>query len=207
MKKKLFIAIEGIDGSGKSTQIKLLAERLKSENLKVYLTAEPTDGPIGSIIRNIFKHRIVAEEETIAGLFVADRLDHLINKTNGVLKKIEDGYAVISDRYYFSSYAYQGIHVSMDWLIQANSMSAKLLKADATIFIDLSPEDCMQRLNSSRSNIELYENLENLKKVRAQYFKAFEKLKDEENIIIINGNQSSESVSEDILERIKPLLF
>src|SRR5262245_51231307 len=104
MKKSLFIAFEGIDGSGKSTQVKLLSEKLKNEGHKVYSTYEPTDSPIGSVIRNIFKHRIEADEKTIAGLFVADRLDHLLNKTNGVLKKIEEGYTVITDRYYFSSY-------------------------------------------------------------------------------------------------------
>jgi dTMP kinase len=92
MKKNYFIAFEGIDGSGKSTQARLLSEKLKKEGFKIYATFEPTDSPIGSVIKNIFRHRIEADHRTIAGLYVADRLDHLLNKTNGILKKDEEGY-------------------------------------------------------------------------------------------------------------------
>ena len=202
MKEKKFIVFEGIDGSGKSTQLRLLAERLKAANLKVYTTAEPTGGPVGSVIRNIFNHRIEADEKVIAGLFVADRLDHLLNKVNGILKKTEEGFIVISDRYYFSSFAYHSSYMPMDWVIEANSMSAGLLKADATIFIDIEPGIGMERLKGNRDNIELYENLENLKRVRELYFKAFDKLKDIENIIIVNGNQSPELLAEEIWNKI-----
>src|SRR5687768_16155904 len=162
MKKNLFIAFEGLDGSGKSTQVKLLSDRLKKEGLKVYATFEPTDSPIGSVIKNIFKHRIEADHRTIAALFVADRLDHLLNKTNGILKKLEEGYTVISDRYYFSSYAYHGTHMSMDWVIEANSLSADLLRPDLNIYIDISPEVSMKRLNNGRSSTELYETTEKI---------------------------------------------
>src|SRR5688572_21811381 len=120
MKKKLFIAFEGIDGCGKSTQARLLADKLISDGQKVYLTCEPTDSPIGSIIRNVMKGKMEADHRTIAGLFVADRLDHLLNKTNGIIKMMEDGFTVITDRYYFSSYAYQGTHMPLEWVIAAN---------------------------------------------------------------------------------------
>src|SRR5689334_6147248 len=147
MKKNLFIALEGLDGSGKSTQVKLLSDKLKKAGHAVYSTFEPTDSPIGSIIRNIFKHRIKADERTIAALFVADRLDHLTNETNGVLKKIEEGYTVITDRYYFSSYAYHGVHLPLDWIIESNSLSAGLLRPDLNIYIDINPETGMNRLS------------------------------------------------------------
>lgn len=101
MKKNLFIAFEGIDGSGKSTQVKLLTDHLIKAGHKVYATFEPTDSPIGSLIRSIFNHKLEADHRVIAGLFVADRLDHLLNKSNGILKKLEEGYTVITDRYYF----------------------------------------------------------------------------------------------------------
>src|SRR5436305_1829730 len=135
MKNNLFIALEGIDGSGKSTQLKRLSEKLTSTGHKVYATFEPTDGPIGSVIRNIFRGRMNADHKTIAGLFVADRLDHLLNEVNGIIKKLHEGYTVITDRYYFSSYAYHGTHMNMDWVIEANAMSAELLKPDINIFI------------------------------------------------------------------------
>ncbi|WP_018613815.1 dTMP kinase [Segetibacter koreensis] len=206
MRENLFIALEGIDGSGKSTQAKLLSQRLISMGHKVYTTFEPTDSPIGSIIRNIMKGRINCDHKTIAGLFVADRLDHLLNEVNGIVKKIEEGYTVITDRYYFSSYAYHGTHMNMDWVINANAMSAEILRPDINIFIDVLPETSMERLNNNRSIIELYETLENLQNVREKYFEAFDKLKLEENIFITNGNLSLDEVSNNIWNEIEKIL-
>lgn len=202
MKKNLFIAFEGIDGSGKSTQVKLLTESLKKAGHKVYSTFEPTDSPIGSVIRDIFKHRIEADHRVIAGLFVADRLDHLLNKTNGILKKLEDGYTVVTDRYYFSSYAYHGTHMSLDWVIEANSLSADLLRPDLNIYIDILPDVSMKRLNNGRSSIELYETKENLKNVRAKYLEAFEQLKFQEHVFVTEGNRSQEEIATDIWNEV-----
>ena len=202
MKKNLFIAFEGIDGSGKSTQVKLLSDKLTKAGHNVYATFEPTDGPIGSIIRNIFNHKIEADHRTIAGLFVADRLDHLLNKTTGMLKKLEDGYTVITDRYYFSSYAYHGAHMPMDWVIEANSLSAGLLRPDLNIYIDIPPETGIKRLHAGRNSMELFETIENLIKVRDKYFEAMEKLKSRENIFITDGNRSQEKIADEIWNEI-----
>ena len=202
MKKKLFIAFEGIDGCGKSTQVKLLSDKLTAAGHQVYCTVEPTDSAIGSIIRSVFSHKSEADHRTIAGLFVADRLDHLLNKTNGMLKMLDEGYTVITDRYYFSSYVYQGVHMPMDWVIQANSLSAGLLRPDVNIYIDILPEISMERLSKGRSSMELYETLENLKNVRSKYFKVFEQLKSVEKIFITDGNRSPELIAADIWKEI-----
>ncbi|MCX8472158.1 MAG: dTMP kinase [Sediminibacterium sp.] len=206
MPKPLFIAFEGIDGSGKSTQAKLLAEKLKQEGHKVYVTFEPTSSRIGSIIRDIFNHRQEGDHRTIAGLFVADRLHHLLNSTDGILKKMSDGFTVITDRYYLSSYAYQGAHVPLQWVIQANSLSVDLLKPHIHIFIDISEEECMKRLHSGRNYVELYENLENLKKVRKKYYEAFELVKENEQIVTFDGTLSPEIVSRNIWNHIHELI-
>ena len=206
MTKNLFIAFEGIDGSGKSTQVELLSNNLKSLGHKVYRTFEPTDSPIGSVIRNIFNHRLEADHRTIAGLFVADRLDHLLNKTNGILKKLEEGYTVICDRYCFSSYAYQGVHMPLNWVVEANSLSAGLLRADLNIYIDLLPDTSMERLNKGRSLIELYETSENLQKVRAKYFEAFDILKEKENVFITDGNRQPGLIATDIWNEVNRIL-
>jgi dTMP kinase len=198
MKKNLFIAFEGIDGSGKSTQVKLLKEKLEQAGLKVYTTCEPTESPIGKIIRDIFTHKMEADHRVIAGLFVADRLDHLLNKTNGIIKMLEDGYTVITDRYYFSSYAYQSTHMDLNWVIQANSLSAGLLRPDVNIFIDITPEQSMERLKKGRTSIELYETLENLQNVRNKYFEVMDLMQSEESIFKINGNRNAETISNEI---------
>ena len=202
MKNNLFIAFEGIDGSGKSTQVKLLAQKLTEAGHKVYITFEPTDSYIGTIIRQIMKGEIKADNKTIAGLFVADRLNHLLNDTNGIVKKINDGYTVITDRYYFSSYAYHSVHMDMEWVIQANAMSAEILRPDVNIYIDISAEISMKRLHKNRETIELYENLENLRAVREKYLHAFEKLAQEENIFTVNGNRALENIADDIWKHI-----
>jgi len=202
MKKNLFIAFEGIDGSGKSMQVQLLADSLEKAGHKVYSTFEPTDSRIGLIIKDIFKHKMEADHRVIAGLFVADRLDHLLNKTNGILKKLEEGYTVITDRYYFSSYAYQGTHMSLDWVIEANSLSAKLLRPDLNIYIDVSPDISITRIRNGRSSTELYETRENLQQVRDKYMEAFEKLKLEEAIFITDGNRTAELIAKDIWQEV-----
>ncbi len=201
----LFIALEGIDGSGKSTQTRLVSQFLGDKGHKVYATSEPTERSIGKLIRQIMKGEIPADDRTIAGLFVADRLDHLLNEENGLVRKMEAGYTVITDRYYFSSYAYHGVHMNMDWVIASNALSAEILKPDATIFIDVPPGVCMDRLRVSRGSIERYETLDNLEKVRDKYFTAFEKLKSSENVIIINGSQTPEDIAADIGKAILAL--
>lgn len=202
MRKNLFIAFEGIDGSGKSTQVKLLSYNLKNAGHKVYLTCEPTDSPIGKMIRSIFSHKMEADHRTIAGLFVADRLNHLLNKTDGILKKLEEGYTVITDRYYFSSYAYHGAHMPMDWVIEANRLSADLLRPDLNIYIDISPEASMERLTNERSSIDLYETVENLKTVRSKYKEAFELLKIKENIFMLDGNRAPHVIASEIWNEV-----
>ena len=199
-----FIAFEGIDGSGKSTQITLLEKRLKAEGIPVYLTREPTDGPYGAMLHTIMTGRLDACEETIAALYVADRMDHLKNTRNGILKKIEEGITVITDRYYFSSYAYQGAHISMDWTIMANSLCAKALRPDLNLFLDVSPEVSFARISENRTDFEIYEKLDNLRHTRDQYLEAFQKLREEEKVAIVDGERPLEEVSEQIWQQIRP---
>jgi dTMP kinase len=202
----IFIALEGIDGSGKSTQARQLAVLLRDKGHKVYTTFEPTDGPIGTLIRNVMKGEMDADHKTIAALFVADRLDHVLNEQNGILRMLREGYIVITDRYYFSSYAYHGTHMDMDWVIGANSQSSAILKPSVNVFIDVSPEVSFDRITRNRASTELYETLENLRNVRAKYLEAFEKLKNEERIVFVDGDQDPEAITMDIWKEIAGLL-
>jgi dTMP kinase len=206
MASNLFIALEGIDGSGKSSQAKLLAEKMEQQGQKVFLTCEPTNGHVGSLLLSILKKQVKADHKTIALLFAADRIEHLLNKQEGVLQKLSDGYTVITDRYYFSSYAYNGTHSDIDWVIEINKMSAQILRPHVNFFIDVPPEVCMERINSNRASTELFENLDSLRNVRAKYLEAFGKLQSREKVTIINGNRPIEDISADLWQAVKSLL-
>lgn len=197
-KKGRFIVFEGIDGSGKSTQAELLAKRLKESGAFIYQTREPSDSEAGRLIRRILKGEVKTPNQAIAALFVADRLDHLLNEENGLKKIVDSGTSVICDRYYFSSYAYHSVDMDMQWVIGANSVCAEILKPDCTIFIDVSPKAAMERIASGRESTELFETLERLTLVRDNYFKAFSHLKGEENIIIVNGERPAEEIADEI---------
>lgn len=201
-KKGNFIAFEGIDGSGKSTQIQLLMQRLQQENVHCYTTMEPTDSPIGSMIHQIMTGRLKTDNKVIAALFVADRLDHLLNDVNGIKAKIDEGTTVLTDRYYLSSYAYHSVDMPMDWVIEANSQCAEILRPTVHIFVDIDPDIALERIAKNRFQQELFEKKSRLVKVREKYFEAIEKLKDKENIMIVDGNQSVENISEDIWQQV-----
>ena len=198
MNNNLFIALEGIDGSGKSTQVRLLTENLQQAGHKVHSTFEPTNGMVGTTLRNILRGSIKADERVIAGLFLADRLDHLLNEETGLVRKMQEGYTIITDRYYFSSYAYNGTHMDINWVIEANSICAGILRPDVNVFIDLAPETSMQRISTNRAGTELYETLDNLRNVRNKYMEAFDKLKNEERILIVDGNNTPAAIADDI---------
>ncbi len=201
-KKGHFIVFEGIDGSGKTTQINLLKKRIEECNIRCFETREPTDGPVGSLLRQCLTGRTKADELTLAALFAADRLDHLMNDTDGLCKKIDEGISVISDRYILSTYAYQSVRVPLKWVMDMNSMAADTLRPDCHIFIDVEPDITLERMAAGRFHQELFENKKRLTEVRNRYFELFEQLKEKENIIIINGNQSIEKISEDIWNNV-----
>ena len=204
--KGRFIVFEGIDGSGKSTQIKNISKRLEILGNKIYSTFEPTDGPIGLLIRQMLSGKVATDQRTIASLFAADRTDHLVNQENGVCLKVDQGEMVLCDRYYFSSYAYHAQYIDMEWVIHANSLNADILRPDVTIFIDVDPDICFERIKLSRSNFDMYEKIDVMKKVRANYFQAFDVLKDLEKIIIIDGNTTMERVEDKIFNEVKKII-
>ncbi len=201
--KGKFIAFEGIDGSGKSTQVRLLAERLRSENIPFYTTMEPTDSPVGSLIHQIMTGRVKADPKVIAALFVADRLDHLLNDVNGISQKIDEGTTVIMDRYYFSSYAYQSVDAPMDWVIQANEQSSAILRPAVNIFIDIDPDTALERIAKSRFQRELFEEKSRLTIVRQKYIEAFDKLQGVEQVAVVDGNGSPKEIAADVWDIVK----
>lgn len=202
-----FIAFEGIDGSGKSTQVRLLSDRLRKEDIPFYATMEPTDSPIGSLIHQIMTGRVRTDNKVIAALFAADRLDHLLNDVNGIVEKINNGMNVIMDRYYFSSYAYQSVDVPMDWVIHANEQSSAILRPTVNIFIDIDPDTALERIAKTRFQKELFEEKSRLALVRQSYIEAFDRLQGVEQVAVVDGNGSTQEVARDVWEIVKSYLI
>ena len=200
-----FLALEGIDGSGKSTQLQLLLERLRARGVKCRGTREPSDGPVGAMIRQILTGRVTADNRVIAGLFAADRLDHLVNRRDGILEQVRSGVTVVTDRYYFSSYAYHSVDVDMDWVIDSNRLSAELLRPDATIFLDVPVRRALERIGQNRSHTELFEKEDRLTATREKYLEAFERLRDKETVAVIDAGGDVETVAERVWAAVSHL--
>ena len=201
-----FFALEGIDGSGKSTQLELLARRLEQAGFPCLTTCEPTAGPIGSLLRQVLTGQIPCDSRVVAPLFTADRLDHLLNGDNGLCRAVERGLTVLSDRYYFSSYAYQSVDLPLEWVIEVNRPCAQLLRPTATVFIDVSPELALARIAQNRERTELFETEDRLTRTREQYLKAFELEKDREQVVLIPGDRDVETIASDIWSTISTFL-
>ncbi|MBE6685848.1 MAG: dTMP kinase [Ruminococcaceae bacterium] len=200
IKKNAFIAFEGTDGSGKSTQIALLANALEEAGIRVALTKEPTDADIGKLLRSYLKGERITDHRAIAPLFAADRLDH-ITAEGGILDLLSKGNTVLCDRYYLSSYAYQGLNCDIDWVIEVNRKARELARPDLHIFLDLPCEISMERVKN-RGETEIFEQLEQQKRIRDNFYMLFEKLKDEENILIIDASRSPEEIAKEIRSKV-----
>jgi len=193
-KRGAFIVIEGLDGSGKTTQARLLVQKLRSKHNAVY-TTEPSHGKIGSFIRESCLYeekRLDSAAEAL--LFAADRVEHVKNE---VIPALNEGKLVISDRYVYSSLAYQGsAGLSLSWIEAVNKHA---LKPDFAIFLDVAPETVLQRLNRKKS---VMENLETQRGVREIYLKFVSK----GELVRIDGDRSVAQVSEALYARVLSFL-
>jgi len=156
------IVMEGIDGSGLSTQSNLLVARLQDAGTRAFATKEPSTGPLGIVIREALSGRLPLGEDVLALLFAGDRLEHSARE---ITWRLREGIHVISDRYYLSSLAYQWVNLDLDWLKHIN---AKCIVPDLTVFLDVPVEVCMKRI-AQRVISERYETSEMLKRVRQNY--------------------------------------
>jgi len=193
-KRGAFIVIEGLDGSGKTTQAKLLATKLSQSHRALY-TAEPSQGRIGKFIRKSCLYEEKRLLNTVeALLFAADRLEHVENEIKPAL---QEGRLVISDRYIYSSLAYQGsTGLSIDWIEEINKYA---LKPDFAVFIDVAPETVLRRLRRRKS---VMETLETQRKVREIYLQFVAK----GDLLRIDGDKPVEDVVEDLVEVVLKFL-
>lgn len=162
----LFVVVEGVDGCGSTTHSRLLAKALRSSGREVVLTCEPTNGPVGGLIRQILQRRLFVADvsgprgfawSTMALLFAADRLDHL---DSVVIPALRDGAIVVSDRYDLSSLAYQSATApdGEDVLPWIRELNARALRPDLTIVIDVPSQVAEERRRNRGGVEEVFEN-------------------------------------------------
>jgi dTMP kinase len=157
---------------------------------------------VGTLIRQILEGRVSMDPRTLAALFAADRTDHLVAPDTGVKALMEKGRTVLCDRYYFSSYAYHAMDMDLEWVMTLNAVNAQILKPDLTLFIDVAPNTCLERIRAGRTHLDLFEKIDILTRVRDNYFAAFERLKDQETVKVVAGNASEDEVEQAIWHQI-----
>ena len=203
---KNFIVFEGIDGAGTSTQIKKLVERGCSERGEgaFVATAEPTGGETGRFLRRMLGGDFSVDEKTNAYLFAADRCEHIFGK-GGVQELCQAGKTVVSDRYFFSSMAYQSVSCGEELPRLLNS---PFPLPEYLFYFVINPEVSLGRVTARGEKKEIYETIEKQKKISAQYEKViseYEKNAGETGmkIIRIDAEKDIESISEEIWNILK----
>ena len=200
------IVLEGLDGAGTTTQARRLFHHLGARGAKAHLTREPSDGPIGRLIRELLtgRHAIpdaAIRQSTFSLLFAADRLDHLQRE---VEPQLAAGAMVISDRWYHSSLAYQGTGADRDWITQLN---ARARCPDLTIFLQVRPEIAAQRRVAAGRVQELFEDLQTQVEVEAGYRATIAELTTQgERIEVIDGELPPDAVFQEIVRLIDALV-
>ncbi len=204
--KNKFIVFEGLDGSGSSTQASLLVNKLNSLEKATVLTEEPSTGPIGALIRQIFQGRVTFGtnktefDKMMAFLFAADRVDHLHNSLNGVMQTLETK-NVVSTRYYYSSLAYHAN--SLDEIEYVYNLNKDFYRPDLIFYLDIKPNKSMDRIKNRHTKDE-YENIDKLSIVSKNYNYIFSEL--EPSSVILDGTLSIEQLQQTIFEKTMEIM-
>ena len=167
-----FVAVEGLDGAGTTTQVALIAERLRALRVSHFRTREPTDGPIGKLIRAMLVSRRPVSGPAFALLFAADRAEHC-HGAGGIIERHAAGELVISDRCIASSLAYQSLEVTADY-IEAVNDTAPLPRC--VIFLAIPVELCQERLGARGAGRQRFDGAATQRRVLAAYDAALDRL-------------------------------
>ena len=186
--KYKFVVFEGIDGCGKSTQARMLADFLAENSIPFILTQEPSDSEYGKKVRELLSQKN-PDPDKLLEYFVNDRKWHVDNEIKPFLDK---GFIVICDRYYHSTFAYQSIHHGIEKIL---NLHKGILKPDIVVIFDIPPEVALKRTNTN----EYFEKLDFLKKVRENYKNLREILKDENIVYLDVKEKSVEEVFKEVL--------
>jgi len=189
-----FIVIEGLDGSGKSTQAKKLAQALPNS----LLTREPSDGSVGSLCRAAISKQLDLNPKSLMMLMIADRVEHLEKTVNPAL---DSGQNVICDRYYLSNMAYQAIDTLPMREIYELNKKFEALKPDMTIFLSLEPKEASERIKLRGADRGIFDDLKTLEKINDNYQRAIAFLAEQgEKMIEISATAKEDEIALEILK-------
>ena len=174
--------------------MKLLTEKLREQGEKVIETNEPTKGSVGKLVRQVLEKKVILPSDALQLLFVADRSDHLKQTIKPALSA---GKVVISDRYLWSTIAYGSLNLDKNWLL---SLHRYCLYPNISIFLEVKPKTCLQRIGLRGENKTIFEEEEKLRRVWQTYQWLAKKFR--EDIIIIDGERKPEAISREILNKI-----
>ncbi|HUQ08611.1 MAG TPA: dTMP kinase [Kofleriaceae bacterium] len=198
------IVLEGLDGAGTTTQARRLGDALAARGKTAHVTREPSDGPVGRLIREMLTggHAITGQsisQATFGLLFAADRLDHVQREVEPALAA---GHVVISDRWYHSSLAYQGTGAERDWI---RVLNGRARRPDLTVFLRVRAAVAAERRVAAGRAQELFEDLPMQEKVYAGYEDVLADLAAAgEPITILDGEQPLDAVTAAILAAVLP---
>ena len=202
-----FVVLEGLDGAGTTTQAERIASALRADGHKVRVTRQPSDGPVGSLLRLALTGRVglpngqgPLSEDALALLFAADRLDHIHAVVEPAVAR---GEVVLCDRYVLSSLAYQGSALPMAWVEQVN---ARARRPDVTLFLEVPAKVAADRRRARGADAELFEADERQAKIARQYLAAIRRRSGKERIVRLDGSKPVEAVTQDALEVLRRTL-
>jgi len=197
MKQGVLIAFEGIDGTGKSTQIHLLADYLRAKGFEVVETREPTDGPYGRRIRRLYVNRQSSTPKEELELFVQDRRQHV---DEVIAPALAEGKIVLTDRYYYSTAAYQGaVGMDPEMIFAANDFAPR---PDLVVLLVMNPEESVRRIEQLRGErLNDFEQIEQLRKV-ADLFATFS----DDCILRVDAARPIDRVQAEIRRGVQPII-
>jgi dTMP kinase len=196
-----FVVLEGIDGSGTTTQTARLAARVRALGHSVRMTREPSDGPVGTLVRQVLGGRVVIPGggapgwATMALLFAADRMDHVECDIAPVLA---DGGVVVSDRYDASSLAYQSIssggeaREAIEWI---RTLNRYVLRPDLTVVLDVPPDVAAERRQNRGEAAQIYEQNE-VQRALSAFYRDLARHMPNDAVVVLDGTGTVDEVHE-----------
>ena len=204
VRRGLFLVLEGIDGAGTTTQAAALDKALRARGQRTAVTAEPSGGPVGMLLRQALSGRLrghgqAMDATTLALLFAADRADHVAQE---IMPALNAGVTVISDRYVLSSIAYQGLELEFP---DVTAMNAHAPAPDLTLFLDVPPSVAQKRRAAVRGREELYDALKLQRRIDRNYRRAIAHGLHGGRVVMIDGTLPEGLVTAELLSAIDTL--